>query len=227
MFQSLNFLFRYEVTWKEWVGVHQKDVYFLVILFYWLFPVINLRIAKNTWDNGWLLHRALISSAAQSLWDNALATLALLYCLEREFYPCVLLQKSSVVFQCMHINSSCCYAEILSQQFPLMKPSPRTVTFISTDRRRRARNAISPKMLSANHRTVRHERPSALSLPNQLWARAASSAAPCLHSPSEKWAHFHLPALLKAFWRWIYWQVGVALIFCWMSECRVFVLSVF
>lgn len=32
--------------------VHQKDVYFLVTLFYWLFPVTNLRIAKNIWDNG-------------------------------------------------------------------------------------------------------------------------------------------------------------------------------
>lgn len=34
------------------MAVHQKNVYFLVILFYWLFPVTNLRIAENIWDNG-------------------------------------------------------------------------------------------------------------------------------------------------------------------------------
>lgn len=209
MFQTLNFLLRYEVAWKESVVVHQKDVYFLVTLFYWLFPVTNLRIAKNIWDNGWFLCRALIYFTAQSLWESALATLALLYCLEREFYPRVLLQKSSVVFKCMHVNSSCRYAEGLSQQFPLMKPSPRTVMFISTDQHHRARNAISPKTLPANHRIMQHKWP-ALLLPNWLWAWAASLVVPCLHSSSEKWAQFHLRTSLKAFWRWIYWQMGAA-----------------
>lgn len=57
---NLRFLLRYEVIRNEWVAVHQKDVCFLLILFYWPFPVINLRIAKNTWDNGWLLFKALV-----------------------------------------------------------------------------------------------------------------------------------------------------------------------
>lgn len=80
-----------------------------------------------------------------------------------------------------------------------MKPSPRTVTFISTDQHHRARNAINPKMLSANHRIVGHKWPSALSLPNRLWAWAASLAAPCLHNTSENGCSFIFPPCWRCF----------------------------
>lgn len=222
---NFRFLLRYEVIWKEWVAVHQKDVCFLLILFYWPFPVINLRIAKNTWYNGWLLFKALIYFTAQSLWESALATLALLYCLEKECSPCVLLQKSSVVFQCMHINSSCHYAWILSQQFPLMKPSPGPVTFICTDQHHRARNAISSQTLSANHRTVGHEWPSAFSflIGSELGLPAWLFCASITHLKNGHnfifppcWRHFegectHEWDLLRFFD--VCWKIGVFVLF--------------
>lgn len=222
-----NFRFSVEV-WSDLKGegaVHQKDVCFLLLLFYWPFPAINLRIAKTTRDNGWLLFTALIYFTAQSLWESALATLALLYCLEKEFSPCVLLQKSSVVFQCMHINSSCHYSWILSQQFPVMKPSPRPVTFICTDQHHRARNAINSQTLSANHGTVGHEWPSAFSsligsgLGLPAWLVCASIThlkngysfifPPC-------WRHFEGKCtdkwdLLRFFDVW--WKIGVLVLF--------------
>lgn len=37
---------------KGAVAVSQKDVHFLIMLFLWILPVVNLQIAENIWDNG-------------------------------------------------------------------------------------------------------------------------------------------------------------------------------
>lgn len=139
--------------------------------------------------------------------------------------PCVFLQKSSVVFQCMHINSSCHYAWILSQQFPLMKPSPRPVTFICTDQHHRARNAINSPTLSDNHTTVGHEWPSAFSfligsgLGLPAWLLCASithlkNGHSCIFPPC--WRRFEGKHTdrgdLLGFFK-VWWKVGVLILF--------------
>lgn len=150
------------MIWKEWVAVHQKDVCFLLVLFYWPCPVINLRIAKNTWDNGWLLFRTLIYFYCTVTVGKCLSYFSSFVLPRERISPCVLLQKSSVVFQCMHINSSCHYAE-----YWVSSSSDEAITkachVYLTDQHHRARNAINSQTLFANHRTVGHQWPSAFS----------------------------------------------------------------
>lgn len=78
-----------------------------------------------------------------------------------------------------------------------MKPSPKAVTFISTDQHHGARNAISPQTKPANRSVVGHEWPAALLLPHQLRAGAASAVAAWLRNPSKKWAQFQSSKLAE------------------------------
>lgn len=101
---DFSFSLRCEVCWKERLAVSQKDVHFLIMLFHWLLPIVNLRLAENIWDNGWRLYRALVYFPAQSLWKCTSAVLA---------FPCCLERISSM---CFALEVICCFAVYAHKQ---------------------------------------------------------------------------------------------------------------